>query len=75
MIRPQHIKELQLKIWLFKSPVERLKQFMDDNAFLFQILKDESKTNKALEFFFTRGISDDLMAVVHNVLLTNENYK
>jgi len=33
---PQHIKELQLKIWLSKSPGERLKQFMEDNASLFQ---------------------------------------
>ncbi len=33
---PQHIKELQLKIWLSKSPGERLKQFMEDNAALFQ---------------------------------------
>lgn len=33
---PQHIKELQLKIWLSKSPAERLKQFMEDNASLFQ---------------------------------------
>lgn len=32
---PQHIKELQLKIWLSKSPAERLKQFMEDNASLF----------------------------------------
>jgi hypothetical protein len=33
---PQNIKELQLKIWLSKSPAERLKQFMTDNASLFQ---------------------------------------
>ncbi|OQP57632.1 hypothetical protein A3860_08350 [Niastella vici] len=33
---PQHIKEIQLKIWLSKSPGERLKQFMEDNASLFQ---------------------------------------
>jgi hypothetical protein len=33
---PQHIKELQLKLWLSKSPGERLKQFMEDNAALFQ---------------------------------------
>lgn len=32
---PKHIKELQLKIWLSKSPGERLKQFMEDNASLF----------------------------------------
>jgi hypothetical protein len=33
---PQHIKELQLKIWLSKSPAERLMQFMKDNTSLFQ---------------------------------------
>ena len=33
---PQNIKDLQLKIWLSKTPGERLKQFMEDNAALFQ---------------------------------------
>ena len=33
---PQNIKDLQLRIWLSKSPGERLKQFMEDNASLFQ---------------------------------------
>ena len=33
---PQHVKKLQLKIWLSKSPAERLKQFMEDNTSLFQ---------------------------------------
>jgi hypothetical protein len=28
---PQHIKDLQLKIWLSKSPEERLRQFLKDN--------------------------------------------
>lgn len=28
---PQEIKELQLKIWLSKPPVERLRQMMLDN--------------------------------------------
>ncbi|WP_315816998.1 hypothetical protein [Paraflavitalea speifideaquila] len=36
---PEYIKELQLKIWLSKSPSERLKQFMEDNASLFQFWK------------------------------------
>jgi hypothetical protein len=52
---PQNIKELQLKIWLSKSPGERLKQFMEDNASLFQFWKmaqrsidktSDSKTEK-----------------------------
>jgi hypothetical protein len=33
---PQHIKELQLKIWLSKSPMERLKQTLEDNGQLLQ---------------------------------------
>ena len=40
---PQHIKELQLKIWLSKSPAERLKQFMEDNTSLFQLWKATKK--------------------------------
>ena len=31
---PQNIKDLQLKIWLSKPPMERLKQMMEDNAAL-----------------------------------------
>ncbi|OQP43446.1 hypothetical protein A4H97_11060 [Niastella yeongjuensis] len=42
---PQHIKELQLKIWLSKSPAERLKQFMEDNASLFQFWNMAQKSN------------------------------
>ena len=33
---PQHIKDLQLKIWLSKPPMERLRQMMEDNAALFK---------------------------------------
>ena len=33
---PQHIKELQLKIWLSKSPMERLRQTLEDNGQLLQ---------------------------------------
>jgi hypothetical protein len=28
---PQHIKELQLKVWMDKTPAQRLKQFLEDN--------------------------------------------
>ena len=42
---PQHIKELQLKIWLSKSPAERLKQFMEDNTSLFQFWNMAQKSN------------------------------
>ena len=33
---PQHIKDIQLKIWLSRPPMERLKQMMEDNAALAQ---------------------------------------
>jgi hypothetical protein len=33
---PENIKKLQLKIWLSKSPMERLRQMMENNASLFQ---------------------------------------
>ncbi len=37
---PQHIKELQLKIWLSKTPAERLRQFLIDNEALFALWKE-----------------------------------
>jgi hypothetical protein len=40
---PQHIKDLQLKIWLSKTPGERLKQFMEDNTALFQFWNSARK--------------------------------
>lgn len=33
---PQHIKELQPKIWLAKTPEERLTQFLQDNDAMFK---------------------------------------
>jgi hypothetical protein len=36
---PQHIKDLQLKIWLSKTPGERLRQFVVDNENLFRFWK------------------------------------
>lgn len=32
---PQHVKDLQLKIWLSKTPAERLRQLMIDNDAIF----------------------------------------
>jgi hypothetical protein len=44
---PKHIKELQLKLWLVKTPEERLLQFLTDNDILFQgilaLKKDRQK--------------------------------
>lgn len=41
---PQHIKNLQLKIWLSKPPEERLKQFLIDNEAL-QKFWEKSRKN------------------------------
>jgi hypothetical protein len=36
---PKHIMELQLKIWMSKTPGERLLQFIKDNEVMFRIWK------------------------------------
>lgn len=36
---PQHIRDLQLKIWLSKSPGERLLQLLKDNEELYLFWK------------------------------------
>lgn len=33
---PEYIKELQLKLWLARTPGERLLQFLTDNDIMFQ---------------------------------------
>ncbi|MBC7888955.1 MAG: hypothetical protein H7Z13_13850 [Ferruginibacter sp.] len=44
---PQHIQELQLKIWLSKSPGERLRQFLVDNDALYKaIVKAKEQMGK-----------------------------
>ncbi len=45
---PQHIKELQLKIWLSKSPAERLKQFLEDNEALFKFWTKAKELNQII---------------------------
>lgn len=40
---PDHIKKIQLQIWLSKSPAERLRQFLIDNDTLMQFWKDAKK--------------------------------
>jgi len=42
---PQHIKELQLKIWLSKSKMERLRQMLEDNGALLQFWSNTHKTS------------------------------
>jgi hypothetical protein len=45
---PQHIKELQLKIWLSKSPMERLRQTLQDNGELLQFWSTALLTDRRL---------------------------
>ena len=40
---PEHIKELQLKIWLQKTPGERLYQTIKSNEELFLFWKEANK--------------------------------
>lgn len=42
---PQHIKDLQLEIWLSKPPMERLKQFLIDNEVLYQFWQNAKAEN------------------------------
>ena len=46
---PENIRELQLKIWLSKSPGERLMQFMKDNDSLFQFWSAARVSNTSKE--------------------------
>ena len=48
---PEYIKQLQLKIWLAKTPGERLRQFIVDNDAFFKMInaaKASLKTNKKI---------------------------
>jgi hypothetical protein len=40
---PQHIKDLQLKLWLDKTPGERLYQFLVDNDAMLNALREVKK--------------------------------
>ena len=37
---PQHIRDMQLKRWMSKTPEERLYQFIIDNDAMYQALRD-----------------------------------
>lgn len=43
---PQHIKDLQLKIWLAKPPMERLRQFLIDNEQFYRMIEHAKKRGK-----------------------------
>ena len=40
---PEHIKDIQLKLWLFKTSGERLYQFLIDNDAMLNALRDAKK--------------------------------
>ena len=40
---PQHIKDLQQKLWLEKKPEERLMQFLKDNDAMFKAILKAKK--------------------------------
>jgi hypothetical protein len=40
---PRHIKDLQLQLWLSKSPGERLYQFLIDNETMLNALREAKK--------------------------------
>jgi hypothetical protein len=40
---PDNIKEIQLQLWLSKSPMERLRQMMVDNESLFSFWRQMGK--------------------------------
>jgi hypothetical protein len=41
---PEHIKQLQLKIWLSKTPSEKLIQFLNDNEAFFNLVNEMKKS-------------------------------
>jgi hypothetical protein len=44
---PQNIKDLQLKIWLSKPPMERLRQMMENNAMLYQFWSNAQRSHNS----------------------------
>ena len=54
---PENIKQLQLKIWLSKPPMERLRQFLVDNESLFQFWNEAKKTADAKKTSSVEAVS------------------
>jgi hypothetical protein len=50
---PQHIKDLQLKLWLEKTQDERLMQFLKSNDEMFKFIR-ETKKNLGIEWDETK---------------------
>ncbi|MCW3118828.1 MAG: hypothetical protein JWM28_2910 [Chitinophagaceae bacterium] len=43
---PEHIRDLQLKLWLSKTPGERLYQFITDNDAMYKALREYKIKNE-----------------------------
>lgn len=54
----QDIKNLQLKIWLDKSPMERLRQLMTDNEALIKFWNEVKPSDKILKVISTEKTID-----------------
>jgi hypothetical protein len=54
-----HIKELQLKIWLSKTPAERLKQFIGDNEVLLAFFEKAKESNQLINKTNLKSLSKD----------------
>lgn len=46
---PQNIKDHQLKIWLSKPPMQRLRQMMESNAMLYQFWSKARRPDNSQE--------------------------
>jgi len=46
---PQNIKDQQLKIWLSKPPMQRLRQMMENNAMLYQFWSNARRSDNSQE--------------------------
>ena len=65
---PQHIYELQLKLWLSKPPGERLYQFLIDNDAMLNALR-QTKMNMGIPLCDLDPINEYL----RNKLITEQN--
>jgi hypothetical protein len=58
---PKNVKDQQLKIWLSKPPMERLRQMMANNAMLYQFwsgthrISDSQSQNPSVRIFNEPG--------------------
>ena len=55
---PKHIQQLQLKIWLSKTPGERLRLFLTDNDILYKaISKAKEQMKKERQDLLNKAIT------------------